>query len=354
MIPGFFRDAVERMDGYVPGFQPKVADYVKLNTNENPYPPSPTMGEAIRAEIDRLARYPDPNSDVVRSEAAKLFDVEPDNVLVGNGSDELLNLAMRAFVDPGQTVSYPSPTYTLYEVLVDIQDARNAPVAFREDWSLPKGLFGNDSPLTFLANPNSPTGTLVPPEDVARLADGLSGVLLIDEAYVDFAEANCMGLARTRGNVIVTRSLSKSYSLAGLRLGFAVTSKDLIAGLRKIRDSYNLDRLALAGGAAALADQDHMRANAGKIKATRKRLVGELDAMGFSTLPSQANFVLTRPPGGLSGREYYEKLWDKLILVRWLDVPRVREYVRISIGTDDEIDRLLEVTHGILRERTTA
>ena len=349
MSKSYFRKAIDGMEGYVPGFQPKVADYVKLNTNENPYPPSPAVLDAIRAEMSRLGRYPDPTSDAVRREVAKLFEVDVDNVIVGNGSDELLSMAVRSFVEPGEPVAYPSPTYSLYEVLVNIQGARNRPVAFPDDWSLPAGLFGNDAPLTLVSNPNSPTGTPVPPDDALRLAGSLSGVLVIDEAYVDFAETHCMALAKTHANVIVMRTVSKSYSLAGLRLGFAVASEEIIAGLMKVKDSYNLDRLAIAGGAAALADQVHMRENIAKVKATRTRLVRELDALGFSTLPSQANFVLTRPPDGLPAPEYYEKLWEELILIRWLDQDRVRDYVRISIGTDAEIDRLLTVTREILK-----
>jgi histidinol-phosphate aminotransferase len=343
-----FRKAIERMAGYTPGLQPKVADYVKLNTNENPYPPSPKALEAIRRETERLRLYPDPDGDAVRDEVAKLFGVERDNVIVGNGSDELLNLVVRAFVEPGRTVTYPSPTYSLYEVLVEIQDAVNRPAAFPEDWSLPRGLFGNDSPLTFLANPNAPSGTLVAPDEVARLAQSLKGVIVIDEAYVDFADADCMGLASGLENVIVLRTLSKSYSLAGLRLGFGVASKTLVAGLMKVKDSYNLDRLAIAGGAAALADQAHMRANVGKVKATRARLVAELGRLGFTTLASQANFVFTRPPAKLAAKDCYEQLWKRLILVRWWDLPRVRDFVRISVGTDDEIDRLIAATREIL------
>jgi len=349
MTRSYFRKAIERTEAYTPGYQPKVADYVKLNTNENPYPPSPRVLEAIRAELTRLGRYPDPTSDPVRHEVAKLFDVKIDNVLVGNGSDELLSMVVRAMVDAGETVSFPSPTYTLYEVLVSLQGGMSVPVEFPEDWSLPEGLFGNDSAVTFLSNPNSPTGTFVPPEEVSRLAGSLGGVLVIDEAYVDFAETHCMTLARECENVLVLRTLSKSYSLAGLRLGFAVGNPGLIAGLMKVKDSYNAGRLAIAGGAAALADQAHMLANVRKVKATRARLAGELDALGFSTLPSQANFVLTRPPEGLTARTYYEKLWEKLILVRWLDESWVRKYVRITVGADDEIDRLLAATREIVK-----
>jgi len=351
MTRSYFRKSVERTGAYTPGYQPKVADYVKLNTNENPYPPSDRVLEAIRAEVARLGRYPDPTSDTVRQEVAKLFDVRLNNVLVGNGSDELLSMVVRATVEPGGTVTFPSPTYTLYEVLVALEGGTSRPVKFPKDWSLPEGLFGNDSAVTFLSNPNSPTGTFVAPEEVLRLAKSLKGVLVIDEAYVDFAETHCMALARECENVLVLRTLSKSYSLAGLRLGFAVGAAELIAGLMKVKDSYNVGRLAIAGGAAALRDQPHMLANVKKVKATRARLARELDGLGFSTLPSQANFVLTRPPGGLSARDYYEKLWEKLILVRWLDEPWVRQFVRVTVGADDEIDRLLAATREIVRKK---
>ena len=347
----YFRDAVERMEGYVPGFQPKVADFVKLNTNENPYPPSPKCIEAIEREVGNLAKYPDPTADAVREQVAGLFDCDMDNVIIGNGSDEILSLLVRACVEPGQTVSYPFPTYSLYEVLVNMHGAVNRPFDFSDDWSLPDGLFGNDSPLTFVAHPNSPTGTPVPTEDASRLAESLGGVLVVDEAYADFASTNCMELALAHENVVVTRSLSKSYSLAGLRVGFAVASKELIAGLMKVRDSYNVDCLVIAGASAALADETHMKSNAAKIVATRKRFLDELDKLGFATLPSEANFILTRPPEGISGKEYFEALWERLILVRWLDQDRVRECVRITIGTDEQTDKVLEATREILNSR---
>jgi histidinol-phosphate aminotransferase len=337
------------MSGYVPGFQPTGGECVKLNTNENPYPPSPTVAEAIRAELDRLRLYPDPTADAARAEAAKLAGVEIDNVIIGNGSDELLTMAIRAFVDAGETVSFPWPTYSLYDVLVDIQGGVNRPVDYGDDWSLPEALFGNDSPLTFVANPNSPTGTVVSADELARLADSLDGMLLLDEAYVDFAESDCMALAASRPNVMVTRTVSKSYSLAGLRFGWAVASEEIIGGLMKIKDSYNLDRLAIAGGAAALRDQAHMRANAKKVKATRARLTEALGELGFDTLASQANFILTRPPDGLAAKDYFDALWERRILVRWLDQDRVRDRVRISIGTDDQTDKLLEATREILK-----
>ena len=348
MSKRFFRPAIERMEGYTPGFQPKVADYVKLNTNENPYPPSPSVIEAIREELPRLAKYPDPTADRLREEVARTFGVKLENVIAGNGSDDLLNVAVRAFVDPGQTVAYPDPTYSLYPVLAALQDAKPAPVEWTKDWTLPEALFGNASPLTFLANPNSPSGTFVDPQAVAQLADSIDGVLVVDEAYADFARANCMELAKTRDNVLVFRTLSKSSSLAGLRVGYGVGPAALIAGLMKVKDSYNLDALAIAGGTEAVRDQAHLRANAEKIRRTRERVVAELAKLGFHTLPSEANFILTKPPAGLGAKAYYDALWSRLILVRYFDRTRVRDRVRISIGSDAEMDKLLAATRAIL------
>ncbi len=351
MAKRYFRPTVERMAGYTPGFQPKVADYIKLNTNENPYPPSPAVVKAIEKEIGRLAKYPDPTADRLREEVAKVFGVKIENVIAGNGSDDLLNIAIRAFVDPGQAVAFPDPTYSLYPVLAEIQDAKCAPVEWAKDWSLPEGLFASGAPLTILANPNSPTGTFVEPAQIAQLADSLDGVLVVDEAYADFARANCMELAKTRDNVIVFRTLSKSSSLAGLRVGYAVGSAALIAGLMKVKDSYNLDSLAIAGGAEAVRDQAHVKANAEKIKRTRARVVAELAKLGFHTLPSEANFIFTKPPSGIGGKAFLDELWKRLILVRWFSHPRVAGGVRVSIGSDAEMDKMLEAVRDILKGR---
>jgi histidinol-phosphate aminotransferase len=249
-------------------------------------------------------------------------------------------------VGEGQSVAYPVPTYSLYPVLVRIQGAKTVEIPFPPDFSLPRELVGRAEPLVVLCNPNAPSGTLVPREEVRRLAKSLSGVLVVDEAYVDFAEEDCLELARELPNVVVLRTLSKSFSLAGLRVGFAFGPEPLIGGLLKVKDSYNLDRLAIVGAEAALSDLDWMKANVARIKTTRKRLTEGLQGLGLSPMPSQTNFVFVRC-GEQAGRLYRE-LKARDVLVRHWDQPGIRDALRISVGTDDEIDRLLVEMKRIL------
>jgi histidinol-phosphate aminotransferase len=280
-----------------------------------------------------------------------------DQVMVGNGSDELLALAVRALVDPGEAFVYPVPTYSLYPVLAQIHGAKALEIPFPTDFSLPAELFGRAEPLVILCNPNAPTGTLVRASEVRRLAEGLSGVLVVDEAYVDFAEAGArqpdagaLVLARELENVMVFRSLSKSFSLAGLRVGLAFGPAALIDGLIKVKDSYNVDALAAAGAEAALADMEHMRANVVKVKATRARLTATLGELGLRPVPSQANFVFVRCGRGRA-REVYLKLKERGILVRYFEDPYVEDGLRISVGTDTEVDQLLRELAEILAAR---
>ena len=334
----FFRPNIDRMAGYVPGEQPQEPEFVKLNTNENPYPPSPKVLEALREWIGpRLRLYPEPTAAPVRERVARLFDVGVENVIVGNGSDDLLTIAIRCFVDPGGAVAYPVPTYSLYPVLTEIQEGRTLEVPFPEDFSLPPGLFANDAAVTFLANPNSPTGTFIPIDDVARLAESLDGVLVVDEAYVDFADADCMALAKRCDNVIVLRTFSKAFGLCGLRIGYGVAHERIIEGMMKVKDSYNVNRLAAVAGAAALDDIEYMRANADRIRRTRARLAEGLAELGWALLPSQANFVYARVPDPPSARTVYEELKKRKVLVRHFG-----EALRITVGTDEEIDVFFE------------
>lgn len=343
------RPDIARMAPYTPGEQPQGGGFVKLNTNENPYPPSPRVLEALRREIGPALRlYPDPLATPLRRAAAERFGVAPECVLAGNGSDELLTLIMRAFVGPGERVAYPTPTYTLYRTLAQIQGAQPIEVPFPDDYSLPPDLSRAGAKAVFLANPNSPSGTLVAPEAVSALATALSGLLVVDEAYVDFAAAHCLDLIGRHRNLIVLRTLSKSFSLCGVRCGLAFAPPDLIAGLMKVKDSYNVNRLAIAAGVAALEDIGGMQQNARKIVATRERLRGELEAMGFSCWPSQANFVLARAPRGRRARDLYEALKRRKILVRWFDAPRVDDCLRITVGTDAETDALLAALREVL------
>jgi len=345
MTRSFFRKNIDAMGPYVPGEQPAAGDRViKLNTNENPYPPSPKVAEAVAASAGVIRLYPDPESVKFRQAVSKAYGFPVDWIIAGNGSDELLSVLVRAFVGEGEDVAYPVPTYSLYRTLVRAQGAEAREVPWPEDYTLPPGL---DARLVFVARPNAPTGTMVPLEDLRGLARRLQGVLCVDEAYVDFADDDAMALVREFDNVVVLRTLSKSFSLAGARVGFGVAKPEVITGLRKVKDSYNLSRMAQAAGEAALSDLETMRANAARIKATRARLVGRLDKMGIPCLPSQANFVLARI--GPEARTVYEQLKRRGILIRYFDQDRLRESIRISIGTDEQIDELVAAIHEILR-----
>ena len=339
----YLRKNIEAMAGYIPGEQPGAAERViKLNTNENPYPPSPHAVQALReVPADRLRRYPDPMANKVRDIVAKMYGVERENVLCGNGSDELLTLVVRAFVGEGEALAYPTPTYSLYPVLAEIQNCRAIEIPTGRRFEMPvEKLMRVKARAMILCNPNAPTGVFTPVETIGRIAGRFKGVVVVDEAYVDFASDNAMGLATKRPNVIVLRTLSKSYSLAGLRFGYAVGAPELIKGLEKVKDSYNVDAVSIEVAAAALSDQDWMRANVEEVCAERARLVPLLTELGFDVTPSEANFILARVPGG-DGRLWYEGLKGRGILVRWWNLPRLADKLRISVGTPDENDALL-------------
>jgi len=340
----YFRQNIQRLTGYVPGEQPAPGQKViKLNTNENPYPPSPAALEVLRSlDAEVLRRYPDPLATAFRQAVSKVLDVPVDWIIAGNGSDEVLTMILRAFVGPDEAVAYPVPTYVLYRTLTEIQDGRCVEVPYGEDYALPiEALAEAGAKLTFVASPNSPSGTSYDAGQLEALAEAVPGVLVVDEAYVDFAEADALGLLRRRKNVIVLRTLSKGYSLAGLRLGFGVADPSLLEGLWKVKDSYNVDAVALAVGAAAFADQAHKAANAERVKASRARLAAGLGKLGFRLWPSQANFLLARPPRG-NARELYEALKARGILVRYFDQPALADKLRITVGTDEQNQALLE------------
>ncbi|MGQ9650566.1 MAG: histidinol-phosphate transaminase [Phycisphaerae bacterium] len=338
----YFRPEIEAMEGYTPGEQPDNLSVVKLNTNENPYPPSPKVMEAIaNIKPEQLRRYPHPLGKPFRETAARIFDVTPDHILCGNGMDDILNLTCRAFSGPEAALVYPVPTYTLYGVLGQIQASIIREVPWGPNYSLPFEAFVEArGAVTYLANPNAPTGTFVPVDEVARLADALSGVLCVDEAYVDFADANCMELAKTRPNVLVMRTLSKGYSLAGLRFGFAVGHPELIAGLVKVKDSYNVDAVAIAAASAALGDQDYYRLTRRRVINERQRLAAELEKLGISCLPSKSNFLFARPSRPSAAR-LYELLKARGILVRYFNSPGIDDRLRITVGTPEQDDTLI-------------
>jgi histidinol-phosphate aminotransferase len=338
-----FRRNVARMAGYVPGEQPQESGFIKLNTNENPYPPSPLVRRAIVSEAGEALRlYPDPDATRLRRRAATVYGFGLSQVIAGNGSDDLLAMIARAFVGEGDALCCPTPTYTLYDTLVRIQGGRVSGVPYPDDYALPAGLAGRRAPVTVVANPNSPSGTAVPATALADLADRVAGVLVVDEAYADFAGETALPLARERENVIVLRTFSKSFSLAGMRIGLGFAHPRIVAGLSKVKDSYNLCRLSIAAGEAALRDIGWMEKNVARIRRTRSALVAALPALGFLPFPSRSNFVLARRPGGRSARPVYEELKARKILVRWFDTPRLRDSIRITVGTDAEIAALLD------------
>jgi histidinol-phosphate aminotransferase len=351
--PSFFssaqrlvRPAIAKIDGYVPGEQPQAGKWIKLNTNENPYPPSPAVARAIAATAEgrTLAKYPDPLATVFRMRAAEVLGVDPDWILCGNGSDDILTILVRTFVGEGEWLRIAYPTYILYRTLAGLQGAHCDEVLYERDWSLSDAFVAprDGLRLAFLANPNSPSGTILLPERVLELAEHLPCPLVVDEAYGDFSDTNCLELVKRCERVIVTRSFSKSYALAGLRFGFAVANPSLIAELRKVKDSYNCDALSIAAATAAIDDQAWLAANRAKIVATRRRLTDAMRTLGFDAVESQANFVWCTHPNR-PHKPIYEALKARQILVRFMPYAGWGDGLRVSVGTDDEIDAFLAV-----------
>ena len=334
------------MQGYVPGEQPQDAGIVKLNTNENPYPPAPGVARALRDfSAASLRLYPDPLCRALCAKIAELHGVRSEQVLVANGSDEVLALCARAFAERDGTIGFFEPSYSLYPVLAQIEDVRTRPVPLTPEfeWALPADYAAS---LFFLTNPNAPTGMLYLEATVRDFCASFDGVVLMDEAYVDFARRDLMDLARTSDRVIVARTLSKSFSLAGLRLGYAVGPAPLIDALHKIKDSYNVDRLAQELGLAALSELPHMRANAARVIATRERTAAALAELGFWVFPSEANFLWVRPPGA-PAETVFRALRERKIFVRYFPGPSTGACLRISIGTDGDMERLLAALRRI-------
>lgn len=344
-VSGWVRGAVRAMAGYQPGEQPSDARTIKLNTNENPYPASPRVSEAVAEASRCLWLYPDPSARPVREKVAALLSVPADGVVVGNGSDEILSLLMRTIIEPGDVVAYPVPTYSLYDSLVAIQGGISRRSRFPADFSFPEEVMEGGAKMRLLCNPNSPSGTMLSQDDLVRVARAHPDALLvIDEAYVDFAEDSAARLVGRFPNVVVLRTLSKSYSLAGLRVGFALTTPDLAREIHKVRDSYNVGRLAQAGALAALEDQPWMLANVARIRATRDRVSRALIELGYRVPPSRANFVLAQWPGRPLA-SVAARLREQGVLVRhFAELP---DALRISIGTDDQMDVFLERLRGL-------
>jgi len=376
------RPLVSELHAYVPGEQPKIKGLIKLNTNENPYPPSPKVLAAIKAAVDdRLRLYPNPTAQALREKLAKLHRCMPENIIIGNGSDELLALATRTFVEPEvgapgscsarlpgptgarrsdsstSTIQYFTPSYSLYPVLAAIHGARTNAVGLTADFALPSlevlkksRAWDFNAALTFITTPNAPSGCAFTTDELDALCGRHRGVVVLDEAYVDFAEENALRLALKYPHVLVARTFSKAYSLCFQRVGYFVGHPNLIAALDKLRDSYNVNGLGQVGALATLDDLPYYRANFDRIKATRARLKEELGQLGFDVLPSQTNFILARPPK-FTARTWLEELRNRKILVRWFSHPEVKDYLRITIGTDAEANALIRAANRILKGR---
>ena len=336
----FIRKSVQELEAYAPGEQPQVAGLIKLNTNENPYPPSPAVARALRDfAADSLRLYPDPVCAALRARIAALAGVGTENVFVGNGSDEVLRLAIRAFTQPGGAVASFAPSYSLYPVLAAAEEVGFRTVSLPDGFGWTEPPADLDASLFFLANPNAPTGVFYPLPAIEAFCRRFKGVVVLDEAYVDFSGGrDGLALAQSLPNVLVCRTMSKSFSLAGLRIGWAIGSAELVGALYKLKDSYNVDRLAQAVALAALEDVPWMRENAGKIVATRERVAAELQKRGFRVVPSASNFLFVEPPAGRSAARLFSDLREKKILVRYFPGERTGTYLRVSIGTDAQMD----------------
>jgi len=337
---GYFRKTIEQMAGYTSGFQPKTADAVKLNTNENPWPCSPKVTEAIGyLTAENLQKYPEATGDSFRKAAAAVLAIAPDNIICTNGGDDLLTICFRAFCDADRPVAFAEPTYSLYPVLANLQGCEAIQIERDKKGSLDE-LAKIDAAMTLVCNPNAPTGDFIPVDDLTTLAGQLSGVLLIDEAYVDFAEDNAVRLIKDFDNVIILRSMSKGYSLAGIRFGYGIADVQLIDGLMKVKDSYNVDVMSIAAATAAIGDQAYLKTNIEKVIAERGRLTQALRALGFEVADSQTNFLLVRSIKK-EAKTVYESLVERNIFIRYFSLPGLDDKLRITIGTPEQNDKLL-------------
>ncbi len=363
------RPLVRELHAYVPGEQPKIKGLIKLNTNENPYPPAPRVLKTTQAAVDeRLRLYPNPTAENLRFKLAKLHRCQPENIIVGNGSDEVLALAVRTFTEPGlkskvsglksrdarTLVQYFTPSYSLYPVLADTHGAVKNAVALEKDFSLPSiarlrrdRKWDFKAALTLVTTPNAPSGRGYATSELEQLCRAQRGVVILDEAYVDFADDNALKLALKHPHVLVARTFSKAYSLCFQRVGYFVGHPELIAALHKMRDSYNVNGLGQIAAAATLDHLDYYRANFRKIIATREKLSRDLTKLGFRVLPSQTNFILAQPPL-FPAKDWLQKLRERKILVRWFSAPEVSEYLRITIGTPAEAAILTRAVVAIM------
>lgn len=349
----FWSDRIRSLTPYTPGEQPKDRKFIKLNTNENPYPPAPGVLEAIKAGADAgLRLYPDPDVSLLRQALSKAYGVEEDQIFVGNGSDEVLAFAFQAFFSQGDEIVFPDITYSFYPVYANLFGIRCRTVPLKEDFTVPVEQMRGSQGVV-IANPNAPTGIELPQSELRQILEANRDVVVIvDEAYVDFGGESALPLIREYPNLLVVQTCSKSRALAGLRVGFAFGDANLIQALNCVKNSFNsytLDRLALVGATAAVEDQTYFDAQRAKVMATRERTTEELQTMGFQVLPSKTNFIFITHPT-VPAQHLFAGLREKGVLVRYFNQPRIDNYLRVSIGTDQEMDAFLEAMRELTAE----
>jgi histidinol-phosphate aminotransferase len=347
----YWTDIVNQLDPYVPGEQPQDQQYVKLNTNENPYPPSPKVIEALNTyDKQRLKLYPDPESKKLCTALAGRYGVELENVFVGNGSDEVLAHAFQAFFKQDKPLLYPNISYSFYPVYCGLYQIEFKTIPLKPDFSIDVNDYQLDNGGIIIANPNAPTGRVLPLSDIEKLCQSSSSVVIIDEAYIDFGAESAIPLTLKYDNLLIIQTFSKARSLAGLRLGFAIGHKDLIEGLNRIKNSFNsypVDSLAQAAAVASIEDDAYFQQGCRQIIETRESMTQQLSDLGFKVLPSSANFIFAEHESR-SAEELYLALKQKGVLVRYFNKPLINNFLRITVGTDEETRALIEKLHSIL------
>jgi histidinol-phosphate aminotransferase len=349
----YWNELVQKLDPYVPGEQPKDKSYIKINTNENPYPPSSFVLEAMKQAVDdKLRLYPDPNCDELREKLAKHFHLSEDQVFVGNGSDEVLAFSFMSFFSSEKAVLFADITYSFYKVYANLCSLQANLVPLEEDFSIPVPAFCQPNGGVVIPNPNAPTGQLLSLEKIQTILQAnADSVVIIDEAYINFGGESAVSLINDYPNLLVVQTLSKFSSLAGIRVGYAFGQSHLIEGLNRLKNSFNsytLDRVSLAGAVAAIEDYVYFNEMAEKIIATREATVGQLEALGFTILPSKANFIFITHPE-IEAASLFQQLKEKGVLVRFFNKPRISNYLRVTIGTDEEMHQFLSSVKEILK-----
>src|SRR5690625_1958809 len=354
MMETLWSTMAKRAEPYIPGEQPNEENIIKLNTNENPYPPSPRVIDAITAELgSNLRLYPSPTIDTLREKIANYYEVAKDNVFVGNGSDEVLAFSYMAFFEPERRMKFPNVTYSFYPVYAKLFDIPYEEVPLRDDFTLPVEQFFDSDGGVIFPNPNAPTSLYLPLTEIEKIAaNNKEKIVIVDEAYIDFAGESAVSLTKQYDNVLVIQTMSKSRALAGLRVGFAIGHEALIAALIRMKDSFNsypIDRLAMTGATAAMEDVAYFKETTKKIVATRTWVTDALEKLGFSVLPSATNFLFATH-ATVEAQHLYETLKEQNILIRYFNTDPISEYVRITIGTDEEMREFLRAVEKIVSE----